>query len=256
MPFFKSKVLRKEPVLGTFCGIANASAVELTGTCGFDFLCIDAEHSPIDRGTAEQLIRAADVSGVPAIVRVPGLNAEAIASVLDSGAKGVLVPRVGTAEQAIAAVKATRYPPYGERGVGPGRAAAYGSGISECLSKANDELLLAIQIETAEGLQNIEAIAAVDGIDVIFIGPGDLSVSLNAMGPEHAERLNQAITTIVTTSQKAGKVTGIFRLSTNDINDWRGLGVSFFVVASDTMFLAAGAQAIVNAFQMTTAQHR
>ena len=249
MSFFKSKVMRKEPVIGTFCGIVNASAVELTGNCGFDFLCIDAEHSPIDRGAAEQMIRAADVSRVPAIVRVPGLNAEAIASVLDSGAKGVLVPRVGTAEQALAAVKATRYPPLGERGVGPGRAAAYGSNIGEYLSKANDQLLLAIQIETAEGLQNIEAIASVQGIDVIFIGPGDLSVSLNAMGPENAERLNQAITDIVTTSEKAGKVTGMFRLSADDVNDWRGLGVSFFVVASDTMFLAAGAQQTVNAFK-------
>lgn len=249
MPYFKSRVMRKDPVVGTFCGIVNASAVELTGTCGFDFLCIDAEHSPIDRSAAEQMIRAADVSGVPAIVRVSGLNAEAIASVLDSGAKGVLVPRIGTAEQASAAVKATRYPPYGERGVGPGRAAAYGSGIAEYLGKANDELLLAIQIETAEGLQNIEAIAAVEGIDVIFIGPGDLSVSLNAMGPENAERLNQAIATIVATSEKAGKTTGMFRLSADDVNDWRGLGVSFFIVASDTMFLAAGAQGTVSAFK-------
>jgi 4-hydroxy-2-oxoheptanedioate aldolase len=249
MPSLKSRIMRKEPVLGTFCGIVNASAVELTGTCGFDFLCIDAEHSPIDRGAAEHLIRAADVSRVPAIVRVPGLNAEAIASVLDSGAKGVLVPRVGTAEQALAAVKATRYPPYGERGVGPGRAAAYGSGIAEYLAKANDEIVLAIQIETAEGLENIQSIAAVDGIDVIFIGPGDLSVSLDAMGPENAARLNAAITTIVEVSQKAGKVTGMFRLSPDDVNDWRGLGVSFFVVASDTMFLAAGAAATVAAFK-------
>ncbi|WAH60661.1 aldolase/citrate lyase family protein [Pseudomonas silvicola] len=249
MPYFKSRVMRKEPVVGTFCGIVNASAVELTSTCGFDFLCIDAEHSPIDRAAAEGMIRAADVRGVPAIVRVPGLNAEAIASVLDSGAKGVLVPRVGTAEQALAAVKATRYPPYGERGVGPGRAAAYGASIGEYLGKAHDELLLAIQIETAEGLQNIEEIAAVEGIDVIFIGPGDLSVSLNAMGPENAARLNQAITTIIEVSERAGKVTGMFRMSADDVNDWRGFGVSFFVVASDTMFLAAGAQATVNAFK-------
>jgi 4-hydroxy-2-oxoheptanedioate aldolase len=89
----------------------------------------------------------------------------------------------------------------------------------------------------------------VEGIDVIFIGPGDLSVSLDAMGPENAGRLNAAITTIVDVSQKAGKVTGMFRLSPDDVNDWRGLGVSFFVVASDTMFLAAGAAATVAAFK-------
>lgn len=249
MPYFKSRVMRKEPVVGTFCGIVNASAVELTASCGFDFLCIDAEHSPIDRAAAEQMIRASDVGQVPAIVRVPGLNAEAIASVLDSGAKGVLVPRVGTADQARAAVKATRYPPYGERGVGPGRAAAYGGGIGEYLGKANDELILAIQIETAEGLQNIESIATVEGVDVIFIGPGDLSVSLNAMGPEDAARLNSAITTIIEVSEKAGKVTGMFRMSADDVNQWRELGVSFFVLASDTMFLAAGGHATVNAFK-------
>jgi len=246
---FKQRVLDLQPVVGTFCAVVNASAVELTAGCGFDFVCIDAEHSPIDRGDAEQLIRAADVARVPSIVRVPGLVPEAIASVLDSGAGGVLVPRVGTAEQAIAAVKATRYPPVGERGVGPGRAAAYGGAIGPYLQRANRELLLAIQIESAEGLRNIESIVSVDGIDVIFIGPGDLSVSLDAMGPDDAQRLNDAILEIVTVSRKAGKVVGIFRPSADDVGRWQQHGVSFFILGSDTLFLAAGAQAAVAAFK-------
>ena len=111
---------------------------------------------------------------------------EAIAAALDSGARGVLVPRVSTAAQAAAAVKAARYPPLGERGVGPGRAAGYGYRIPEYLAGANAEIVVAVQVETAEGLANVEAIAATEGVDVVFVGPGDLSVSIDAIGPEQA----------------------------------------------------------------------
>lgn len=239
MTSFRKKCIGFERVVGTFAAIPHPVAVEVTAGAGLDFLCIDWEHSQIGRERIEDLIRASDLHKVPAMVRVPGHSPEWIASVLDAGAAGVLVPRVSTAAQAKAAVMATRYPPVGERGVGPGRASAYGYRIPDYLKSANETLVLSIQVETAEGLANIDEIVAVEGVDVIFIGPGDLSVSINAMGPAGAEKLNAAITKIATAARAAGKAVGIFRPSADDVGLWAIAGITFFMLASDTMFLGA-----------------
>ena len=131
------------------------------------------------------------------MVRVPGHAPEAIAAALDSGAPGILVPRVSTAAQAAAVVKASRYPPLGERGVGPGRATGYGYRIFDYLAEANASIVVAVQVETAEGLANVDKIAATDGVDVVFVGPGDLSVSLDAYRPDGAAKLAKAIEKII-----------------------------------------------------------
>ncbi len=247
MSNFRRDCIEQKLLVGTFAAIPHPVAIEVTAASGVDFLCVDWEHSQISRERIEDLIRAADIHRVPAMVRVPGHTAEDIAAVLDAGAAGVLVPRVSTAEQARAAVKATRYPPLGARGVGPGRAAAYGYRIPDYLAKANEELVLAIQVETAEGLANIGEIAAVDGVDLIFIGPGDLSVSIDAMGPTGKDRLDAAIGTITKTALSAGRAVGIFRPSADDIGAWSEAGISFFMLASDTMFLGASLAAGIDA---------
>ena len=240
MSDFRRNCIERKLLIGTFAAIPHPVAIEVTAASGVDFLCIDWEHSQISRERIEDLIRAADVHRVPAMVRVPGHAAEDIAAVLDAGAAGVLVPRISTAEQAKAAVKAMRYPPLGARGVGPGRAAAYGYRIPDYLAKANAELVLAVQVETAEGLANIADIVAVDGVDVIFIGPGDLSVSIDAMGPTGKDKLDAAIQTIAKMALSASRTVGIFRPSPDDIGAWSAAGISFFLLASDTMFLGSG----------------
>ncbi|TPM28161.1 HpcH/HpaI aldolase/citrate lyase family protein [Mesorhizobium sp. B2-3-4] len=243
MSEFRQKCISRANLIGSFVAIPHPVAVEVMALSGLDFLCIDWEHAQISRDTIETMVRAADVHGVPAMVRVPGHAPEAIQAALDSGAQGVLVPRVSTAAQAEAAVKASRYPPLGERGVGPGRAAGYGYRIPEYLAAANDRVVVAVQVETAEGLANIEAIAEVDGVDVIFVGPGDLSVSIDAVGPEGADKLTNAIRTIVRATIAHGKPSGIFCASPQTVGRWALTGASFFVLASDTMFLGAGAAA-------------
>lgn len=247
MSDFRKACLGQGRLIGTFAAIPHPVAIEVVSAAGPDFICVDAEHSQIGRELIENLIRAADVYRVPAMVRVPGHAPESIAGVLDAGAAGVLVPRVSTAAHASAAVAATRYPPVGERGVGPGRAAGYGYRIPDYLKNANDSLVLAIQIETAEGLANVEEIVAVEGVDVIFIGPGDLSVSINALGPDGAPRLEAAILEITQAARKAGKTVGIFRPSPDDVAKWSQAGISFFILASDTMFLGASLVAGVTA---------
>ncbi len=243
MTDFRQNCIDKVNLVGTFASIPHPVAVEVVARSGVGFLCIDWEHAQIARDTIENLVRAADVHGVPAMVRVPGHGAEAIAAALDSGARGVLVPRVSTAAQAEAAVKASRYAPDGDRGVGPGRAAGYGYRIFEYLTAANAQTVVAVQVETAEGLRNAEAIAATDGVDVVFVGPGDLSVSIDAMGPAGAEKLGDAIQTIIAAALAHGKIAGIFCGKPEDVGRWAASGASFFILASDAMFLGAGVSA-------------
>lgn len=243
MSEFRQKCIGKTSLVGSFAAIPHPVAVEVMALAGLDFLCIDWEHAQIARDTIEAMVRAADVHRVPAMVRVPGHAPETIQAALDSGAQGVLVPRVSTAAQAAMAVKFSRYPPLGERGVGPGRAAGYGYRIPEYLAAANDRIVVAVQVETSEGLANIEAIAAVDGVDVIFVGPGDLSVSIDAIAAKGADKLNAAIETIIRVTIAHDKAAGIFCASPQNIGRWAAIGASFFMLASDAMFLGAGAAA-------------
>ena len=243
MSSFRDRCIGRKGLVGTFAAIPHPVAVEITAQSGFDFLCIDWEHAQISRDMIENLVRASDVHQVPAMVRVPGHGAETIAAALDSGARGILVPRVSSAAQAAAAVEAARYPPLGRRGVGPGRAASYGYRIPEYLAGANAELVVALQVETAEGLDNVDAIAATEGVDVVFVGPGDLSVSIDAIGPEHTDRLSRAIETIVASALAHGKAAGIFCTTPQAVGRWSAAGASFFILASDTMFLGAEAAA-------------
>lgn len=240
MSDFRQRCIAFDRVVGIFCAIPHPVAVEVSAAAGPDFLCIDWEHAQIGRERIEDLIRAADVQRVPAMVRVPAHGSEWTAAVLDAGAAGVLVPRISTAEQARAAVKATRFPPLGERGLGPGRATAYGYQIPDYLAAANEKLVLAIQVETAEGLANIDEIVAVEGVDVIFVGPADLAASLGATTPADAARLDAAIVTIAWATRNAGKAAGIFRPMTSDVAKWAEAGVTFFLLGSDARYLGAG----------------
>ncbi len=240
MKDFRDKSIGGVRLVGTFAEIPHPVAIEVMAQARPDFICIDWEHGQIARDAIENLVRACDVHSVPAMVRVPGHAPEAIAAALDSGAAGILVPRVSTAAQAAAAVKASRYPPAGERGVGPGRATGYGYRIFDYLAEANASIVVAVQVETAEGLANVDAIAATEGIDVVFVGPGDLSVSLDVYGPDGAAALEKAIGKIIAATLKHGKTSGIFCGRPEDVGKWAEKGASFFILASDTMFLGAG----------------
>ena len=210
MSDFRKKCIGKAKLIGTFAAIPHPVAVEVTAQPGLDFICIDWEHAQIARDMIENLVRAADVHRVPAMVRVPGPWAGG-----DRRRAGQRrARRAGAARLDRRAGRArgegARYPPLGERGVGPGRAAGYGYRIPEYLARANAEIVVAVQVETAEGLANVDAIAATDGVDVVFVGPGDLSVSIDAMGPAGADRLGRAIETIIGAALAHGRIAGIF----------------------------------------------
>lgn len=239
----RARIRAGQPLLGLFCAIPHPVAVEIAAASGRDFLCIDAEHGLIGRADYENLIRAAGCGGTPALVRIPQLADEHVSTVLDAGAAGVLVPRVSTAGQAAAAVAAMRYPPLGHRGAGPGRATRYGRDIGPYLAQANDTLTLGIQIETAEAVASIEAIVAVPGLDLIFVGPGDLGVSLAAEGQPGREALEAAILRVVRVARAAGLAVGIYVGEATEIPRWREAGASAFILGSDTTALIGALEA-------------
>lgn len=233
----REKVLCRKIQVGNFVSIPHPTAIEIAGDSELNFIVIDAEHGSMSRSDIENLIRSADAVECASLVRVPSLEGGWIGSVLDSGAAGVLVPLVGSAEQTRRIVQATRYPPLGGRGCGPGRAAAYGKEIFQYLREANDRVLVAVQIETAEGVENAAEIAAVEGIDVMFIGPGDLAVSLDAFGDAGSDRLNAAIEKVAAAAKAHGRALGIFVQSGGDMARWIEHGFTFFVVGSDVFMM-------------------
>jgi 4-hydroxy-2-oxoheptanedioate aldolase len=231
------KSLREGPMVGTFVSIAHPAIVEILGRTGFEALCLDSEHGPFTGPGIEDLIRAADVAGVPALVRVADVGPE-IGRALDSGAAGVLVPMIETREQAAAVVAAVRYPPAGLRGAGPGRAAQYGLDFAGYLARANDDVAAIVQIETLAGVENVAEIVAVPGLDMVFIGPGDLSVSLGVPvgSPEH----DAAIRTVADAARAAGVPLGMFCMTPEAVAQWAAYGATFFLLAGDLVLLSQG----------------
>lgn len=170
--------------VGTWLSSGSPVVAELLAQCGYDFVCVDAEHSAVDLPQVQQLFQAIK-SGSPecaAVVRLHGVDYALVKRFMDAGARGVICPLINTRADAELFVSAVKYPPTGNRGVGFCRANAYGLRLEDEFKKANDEVLTAVQIEHVTGAANIEEIVAVPGVDAVFIGPYDLSASMGITG--------------------------------------------------------------------------
>jgi 2-keto-3-deoxy-L-rhamnonate aldolase RhmA len=194
--------------VGTFC---DPQIVELAGLAGFDGVFIDMEHTSLDLAVLQAMVVSAERVGITPVVRPPGMNEPLILRLLDIGVMGLEVPHITTADDARAAVKAVRYPPLGERGMAGGsRAARFGTvPLLEHIEASNAEILLGCIIEDVEGVRNIDAIAAVEGIDMLSVGPSDLSRSLGVSGhPDHPD-LVAAIERVVSAAKANGVYMGL-----------------------------------------------
>lgn len=180
----KQLLRQGKPAIGTIFSIPSPMIVEIVAYMGFDFALVDGEHGSIDELLCEDLVRAAEATGISTVVRVPRNEWATISRFLETGAQGVMVPWVNTGDEAKAAVDAVRYHPEGRRGLGPGRASGYGlaQNMGDYAREANEQNLLVIQIEDIAAVRNLDAILAVPGIDVIMIGPSDLSKSMGLAG--------------------------------------------------------------------------
>jgi 4-hydroxy-2-oxoheptanedioate aldolase len=198
------------PVLGAFLGLPSPPLVEVIGRSGFDFIILDGEHGCFSAESLEECLRAAAAVGLPAIVRPPNSDPHHIQAALDAGAQGVQVPSVVDAAQARLVVEAAHFPPKGRRGFGSTtRAAGYGfTPRQQVVRTAGDETMVVVQIESRQGVENLPAILAVDGVDMIFLGTSDMSLDYGYAGPSDPAMLPLLKETIGTI-RRAGKRCGI-----------------------------------------------
>ena len=247
---FKLRLQSGEAQIGLWLGLADAYCAELAANAGFDWLLIDGEHAPNDvRGMLSQL-QAISSYASQAIIRPVIGDTALIKQVLDIGAQTLLVPLVESAEQARELVRAIHYPPQGIRGVGSALArASRWNSIPGYLDQAEAQMCLLVQIENREGLANLDAIAGVEGVDGVFIGPADLRASLGHRGnPGHPE-VQVAIEDAIVRIQKAGKAAGILSADQALARRYIELGAAFVAVGVDTTVLMRGLQALAANFK-------
>jgi 4-hydroxy-2-oxoheptanedioate aldolase len=244
----RARLKAGETVFGCFVRYPSASLVEMMTFHGWDFVVFDGEHGTIAPEDSEQMTRAVQLRGATAIARVPTNEPSTILRFLDTGAQGVHVPLVNWAAEAEAVVRSVKYDPRGTRGLGGVRAAEYGQGmpLAEYVRIANEQTLTVLHIETETAIDNLREIVAVDGVDVVFIGPTDLSQSLGIPGERGHPRLREAIARAVETVVGSDVALGTLVSSADDAVEWKGWGARYIAVgfealvaASSRSFLAA-----------------
>jgi 4-hydroxy-2-oxoheptanedioate aldolase len=238
----REKLISGETIYGVFANGVSVEMVEILGLSGFDFIVIDSEHAPSSDETNRLLVMAGECRNTPVFIRTPNKLHSSILRSLDIGAQGLLLPQVNSAEEAEAVVQAAKYYPEGFRGVGLGRGADYGAGLNlaEYFRQANENLLIAVQCENAAGVPHLDAIAAVPGVDVIFVGPFDLSQSLGIPGQINSPAVREIIKTTLDVCARHGKYAGIFTFSVQEAKQYAAMGFRYIVAGSDLSYLGEG----------------
>jgi staphyloferrin B biosynthesis citrate synthase len=244
-PGFRARVLARQPLIGTFLKTPTGHGVEIVGDAGFDFVVIDQEHAPFDRSSTDVALAIACARGLPALVRVAG--PETILSVLDGGATGILMPHVASAEQARAVVAACRY--RGGRGFATSTRAGRYTAVStwDHIDRSDAETVVIAQIEDVAALPHAGAIAAIEGIDALFIGRGDLTAAFADRSSD--QRVRDASEAIAAAARRAGKVVSVHTAAPGEAGYLSSLGASLFVLSSDQGFLRQGALASLGALR-------
>lgn len=231
-----------KPKIGTFVKLANPTVIEALGLAGLDFAVIDTEHAPCDQMLLLELVRAADSVSLPAIVRVPDASEPQILKALDIGASGVQIPGLSTLEAAQEAVSYTKYAPQGQRGLSfAQRSASYGNCDKKAYMEAsNAGLINVVHIENKEMAAQAEALCKMDAIDVLFIGPMDISQSLGHPGePTHPD-VAKVVDEVIQICLANGKPYGIFVGTPQAVQKYVDRGAAYIALASDIAFLTAG----------------
>jgi 4-hydroxy-2-oxoheptanedioate aldolase len=246
---FKHALAAGRPQIGLWSSLASNVTVELIAAAGYDWILLDMEHSPNDLESLLGQLQAAEPYPTHAVVRVPWNDTVLLKRVLDIGAQSVLVPMVNTAEEARAAVAAMRYPPRGIRGVaGQTRASRFGR-VPGYGRRAEEQLCLIVQVETAAAIERIEAIAAVDGVDAMFIGPSDLAASMGHPGEAGHPAVIEAVTAAIRRIVAAGKPAGVLTQDAAFTRLCIEAGSTFTAVGTDLGVLLRGAEALALGFR-------
>jgi 2-keto-3-deoxy-L-rhamnonate aldolase RhmA len=241
-PSLRDRLRDGEPMLGTFLNLGSPLAAEACALAGFDWLLVDLEHGAGEGALVGQLLAAA-AHDVPVIARAETAERIRAGRVLDAGAAGVMFPRLDTEAEVAAAVAHLRYPPEGDRGVATyNRACGFGLRTS-ALEWANHEVVGVVQIESVRALENVEAIARVPGVDVLFVGPRDLTHALGVPGRTEAPEYRDALARVVAAARAAGVAAGVLAATRDAADGYVDDGFGFVAVGSDSSFIATAAAA-------------
>jgi len=239
---FKRALLEGQTQIGLWHGLFHPYVTELLAGTGFDWMCLDAEHSPSDHHNLLAQLQAIAAYPVAPVVRAVTDDISLIKQYLDIGVQTLLIPMVETGEQAARVVAATRYPPRGIRGVGAALArASRWNQVPDYLQRCEEELCVLVQVESVTGVQNLAAIANTDGIEGVFFGPSDLAASMGLLGKSGDPRVQQAIEDGIATVLAAGKAAGVLTADADLARKYIDLGATFVAVGLDTSLLVRAA---------------
>lgn len=232
---------------GVFQCLPDQGVSEVLAASGLDWVLVDMEHGAIGIEKAADMLAAIGRSGCVPIARVPSNDRATIKRVLDAGALGLMVPMVNAPEEAAEAVASCKYPPAGARGVGPGRASVFGVRMSDYLSRADGEVSVIVQAEHADAIRRIDEIAAVPGVDVVFVGPYDLSYSMGLPGKTDHPEVEAALVRVLAACEKAGKAAGVFCMDEAAAARRARQGFRFVALGLDSVYLHRAVKAAADA---------
>ena len=244
----KEKMYSGNVCLGTWLFLPSPDIVEIIGLAGLDFVVIDMEHSPITYENASSMIVAAESKGIAPYVRISELSASHILRTLDTGAHGIQIPHVETAEDAREIIQYSKYHPLGERGMAPStRAGQYTLKTDkQLLKKTNDETLIVLTLESESSLENVEKMTEIEGVDVIYIGPYDLSQAMGLPGQvDHADVINN-MERIFSLINKSGKISGSFANTPQRAKRLKDIGVNYLTCETDGTLLRSAFSELKN----------
>jgi 4-hydroxy-2-oxoheptanedioate aldolase len=245
MENLRQRLLGGDTLLGCFLNLGSSLTTEIVGKAGFDFVVIDLEHGAGSESDVTAQLQALVHTNTAAVIRVESHERQRAHRVLDAGAHGIMFPRVNNAEEAQNTVAALRYPPQGVRGVAAmNRACDFGVAFRSYVDSANSSLLGVLQIESEEAVRNVDEIAAVDGADVLFIGPLDLTVSLGIIQQLDHPRFVEAVEKTAAAARKHGKALGILMPKAEDFTRFFDFGCRFIACNSDGGLLTGAARAL------------
>lgn len=247
MANFKERVYGGEVVHGCWVNIGSTVSAEMMGRAGFDWVLIDLEHGAGNDAIMYQQLQVLQSTGTPVMVRTDQASRSRVQRILDAGAHGIMFPQFQTPSEVQQAVRLMYYPPLGVRGMAKMiRATEFGSGASDYLKNQERNIVSIIQIETLGALKEIDAIAALQGVDVLFVGPSDLSMAMGIFGQLQHELYQKAIRDVSDAAKKHGKVAGVLLQDLTEYEMYHRLGYRFLACGSESSFLVKGAAEMVS----------
>ncbi|MDA4131031.1 MAG: aldolase/citrate lyase family protein [Thaumarchaeota archaeon] len=245
----REKLYSGKTSFGTWITIGSPDVTDTLKQLNFDWFLFDTEHSYFSIETVRNMMLSLSGSKIVPLVRVGISDQYLIKRALDIGSYGILVPLVNTPEEAERVVNYSKYPPVGSRGVGPVRAAGYGNNLHDYVTTANEAVLVGVQVETMEALSNAESIAETKGVDLLFVGPSDLTISMGLVTDRGNQKVADAMQSVVKICERSGKIPGTLAATPEEAKKWEKLGFKFISLGSDSKYLFQGAKSFLELSQ-------